>query len=262
MPTDTPTILSLDFDGVLCDGLLEYFQTSWRTYCQIWQPDNQTPPPHLELSFCRLRPVIESGWEMPVLLRALILGVSDTNILQNWSAVVQELSESEHLQSAELGKRVDTVRDEWIATDLEGWLKLHRFYPGVIERVQKTLETSTQLFIVTTKEGRFVQQLLQQQGVQLSQDRIIGKEIKRPKPQTLRQLLEESARESITLWFVEDRLQTLLSVEQQTDLKDVRLYLADWGYNTQAHREFATNHSRIQLLSLSQFSRDFADWSV
>jgi 3-deoxy-D-manno-octulosonate 8-phosphate phosphatase KdsC-like HAD superfamily phosphatase len=27
-----PQTLALDFDGVLCDGLLEYFETAWRAY--------------------------------------------------------------------------------------------------------------------------------------------------------------------------------------------------------------------------------------
>ncbi|MHC5726941.1 MAG: HAD family hydrolase, partial [Nostoc sp.] len=36
MTASSPTILALDFDGVICDGLIEYFEVSWRTYCQIW----------------------------------------------------------------------------------------------------------------------------------------------------------------------------------------------------------------------------------
>lgn len=277
MPVLAPTILALDFDGVLCDGLLEYFQTSWRTYCQIWQPDSQTPPDDLAPRFYRLRPVVEVGWEMPVLLRALVLGVSEEKILQDWSAVVRELVASERLDAAEIGKKVDAVRDEWIETDLDGWLALHRFYPGVIERLHQIisaietapLESPTQLFIVTTKEGRFVKQLLQQQGIQLSEESIIGKEIKRPKYQTLRQLIEAknaiasspaSPGNEVTLWFVEDRLQTLQLVQQQADLDNVRLYLADWGYNTETHREFARHDSRIRLLSLSVFVQDFSVW--
>ncbi|NET61482.1 MAG: HAD family hydrolase, partial [Symploca sp. SIO2E6] len=66
-------IIALDFDGVLCDGLLEYFQASWYTYCQVWNPDSQKPPEDLAQKFYPLRPVIETGWEMPVLVRALIL---------------------------------------------------------------------------------------------------------------------------------------------------------------------------------------------
>jgi len=64
----------------------------------------------------------------------------------------------------------------------------------------------------------------------------------------------------VTLWFVEDRLKTLQLVQQQADLNDVRLYLADWGYNTIAHQEAARNDPRIQLLSLSQFVQDFSVW--
>ncbi|HEY9636428.1 MAG TPA: HAD family hydrolase [Coleofasciculaceae cyanobacterium] len=268
MPADAPTILALDFDGVLCDGLLEYFQTAWRTYCQLWKPDSQTPPDNLAPSFYRLRPVVEIGWEMPVLLRALLLEVSEEKILQDWSTIALEIVESEKLDVADIAKKVDTVRDEWITTDLDSWLGLHRFYPGVIERLHEILsavptapgKTPTQVFIVTTKEGRFVKQLLQQQGIQLPEERIIGKETKRPKYQTLRQLIEACTGEGVTLWFVEDRLKTLQLVQQQADLHNVSLFLADWGYNTTAQQELARNDPRIQLLSLSQFVEDFWVW--
>jgi hypothetical protein len=43
-------------------------------------------------------------------------------------------------------------------------------------------------------------------------------------------------------------------------LQALRLYLADWGYNTQPERDLAQQSSRIQLLSLSEFARDFANW--
>ena len=257
----TPKILALDFDGVLCDGLLEYFETSWHTYCQIWNPDSQKPPEDLAPKFYRLRPVIEIGWEMPVLVRALVLGVPEEKIVQNWSAVAKEIVESEQLDAVDTGKRLDSIRDKWITTDLDNWLSLHRFYPGVIERVHRTLsENSTELFIVTTKEGRFVKQLLQQQSIHLPEERIIGKECKRPKYQTLRQIKENYSEESASLWFVEDRLKTLQSVQQQPDLQEVKLYLADWGYNTVTHHEFVRNDATIQLLSLSTFSQDFSLW--
>lgn len=264
MAADAPTIVALDFDGVLCDGLLEYFQTSWRTYDQIWVSDTETQPASLESSFYRLRPVVETGWEMPVLLRALVLGVSEEKILQDWPVVAQDIVASEKLDAAEIGKTLDTVRDEWIKTDLDGWLGLHRFYSGVIERVHQMLSPREhlplQLFIVTTKEGRFVKQLLQQQGIQLSEEKIIGKESKRPKHQTLRQLIKASADDAATLWFVEDRLKTLQLVQQQADLSNVKLFFADWGYNTKAQQEATLQEPAIKLLSLSQFVQDFSAW--
>jgi phosphoglycolate phosphatase-like HAD superfamily hydrolase len=260
MPADAPTTLALDFDGVLCDGLLEYFQTSWRTYCQIWSPKSETPPDNLAESFYRLRPVIETGWEMPILIRALILGIPAAEILQDWSEVCQQIVAAEKLDGAEMGEKLDRVRDEWIAKDWESWLSLHHFYPGVAERLRALVETPLQLLVVTTKEGRFANKLLQQQGIRLAEERIIGKEIKRPKHQTLRQLLEESQGETSRLWFVEDRLKTLQSVQQQADLQGVRLYLADWGYNTARDRDSVRHNPDIRLLSLLQFTQDFLAW--
>lgn len=261
MTASYPTILALDFDGVICDGLIEYFQTAWHTYCQIWSLPSSTPPDEIAPSFYRLRPVIETGWEMPVLIRALVLKIPEEQILQEWGAIAQQLLEQSNLVAADIAKKLDKVRDEWIITDLVGWLSLHRFYPGVAERLQLIVNSSVQLIIITTKEGRFVSQLLQQHDIQLSQQWIFGKETKRPKHQILRELIGQTAKTPISIWFVEDRLKTLQLVQQQTDLDNVNLYLADWGYNTAVERELAHENSRIKLLSLSQFAQDFSAWT-
>jgi phosphoglycolate phosphatase-like HAD superfamily hydrolase len=260
MSANIPTILALDFDGVLCDGLIEYFQTSKRTYQKIWQSDNPIKINSLAANFYRLRPVIETGWEMPILLRALALGIEEKHILQDWSIIAHQIVESEHLDSKEISKQLDKVRDEWIQADLESWLELHRFYPGVIERLQQILDSPTQVNIVTTKEERFVRKLLRQQGIELPTKSIFGKDIKRPKYETLRLLIEGNSIETNNLWFVEDRLEALQLVQQQPDLQKIRLYLASWGYNTQQTRDFVVNDSQIQLLSLEQFNQDFLAW--
>jgi len=266
-----PTILALDFDGVICDGLIEYFQTTWRAYVQIWHPTNKTVPDHLASPFYRLRPVIETGWEMPVLLHALIQGVPEAEILAQWSALVQRYQAEYQLDAKQVAQQVDGVRDAWIAEDLEYWLAQHRFYPGVIDRLKGIIEASqtqsspvgTYPVIVTTKEGRFARQLLQQQGVELADSQIIGKEIRQPKYKTLRQLIQRFSDRTdgpVTLWFIEDRLKTLQLVQQQPDLASVRLFLADWGYNTAAAKETANRDAHIRLLSLDQFAQDFSAW--
>jgi phosphoglycolate phosphatase-like HAD superfamily hydrolase len=260
MNQHSPTILALDFDGVVCDGLIEYFQTAWGTYCQIWSPASQTPESDLAPTFYRLRPVIETGWEMPVLIRALALGISEARIWTDWNAIAQTILTTENLQAADIGVKLDGLRDEWIATDLNGWLSLHRFYPGVVEKLKSLLYSAIQPYIITTKEGRFVEQLLGQQEIEMPSSFIYGKECQRPKHQILRELIAASKGEAIRIWFVEDRLKTLQSVAKQSDLDEVRLYLADWGYNTPVQHDSIRNHPRIGLLSLSQFAGDFSDW--
>ncbi|WP_017655827.1 HAD family hydrolase [Fortiea contorta] len=260
MTASNPTILALDFDGVICDGLIEYFEVAWRTYSQIWTPANDTPSNDLASRFYRLRPVIETGWEMPVLIKALVDGIPDEKILQQWVTITPQILLDYQIQAREIGAKLDNIRDEWIATDLDNWLSLHKFYPGVVEKIQATLTSNIQMYIVTTKEGRFVQQLLQQSGVDLPPGVIFGKEEKRPKYEILRQLKEKAEFQPVSLWFVEDRLKTLQLVQQQPDLADVQLFLADWGYNTQAERKLAEDDQGIQLISLSQFAQEFSAW--
>ncbi|MBD2460440.1 HAD family hydrolase [Oscillatoria sp. FACHB-1407] len=253
-----PSLLALDFDGVICDGLIEYFQTAWQAYCRIWQPANPTPPEGLAEQFYRLRPVVETGWEMPVVLRSLLLGVSEAEILENWGAIAQAQIAADHLTPAQLSAAVDGYRDEWIAADLENWLSQHRFYPGMGDRLRNFLTSAVQVVIITTKEGRFVRQLLQLEQIDLPESHIFGKEQKQPKAETLRHLLQ--AEPNAHIWFIEDRLKTLQSIKPQPDLTPVQLFLADWGYNTRGDREVASQDDRIKLLSLEQFSQDFTHW--
>lgn len=255
-----PTILALDFDGVICDGLIEYFATTKKTYEQIWSHDQDTMTDDFASSFYRLRPVIETGWEMPILLRALALELNEDNILNQWSEIAQNIVKTEQLETKKIANKLDTVRDNWISSDLDSWLSLHRFFPGVIERLAQIMNSPIQLFIVTTKEGRFVSKLLQQQGIELPRNSIIGKESKRPKYETIRLLRDSASETNPIIWFVEDRLKTLRLVQQQPDLQTVQLFLADWGYNTQKERRAIDSNQNIKLLSLEQFPQDFSTW--
>ncbi len=67
-----PAILALDFDGVLCDGMREYFESAWHAYRRLRPAVPPEPPPGLFERFARLRPLVETGWEMPVLMHALL----------------------------------------------------------------------------------------------------------------------------------------------------------------------------------------------
>ena len=254
-----PRLLALDFDGVLCDGLREYFQTSWQAYGQIWPRQEEIDPTVLERRFGPLRAVIETGWEMPVLLRAIATGATDAEVLADWPGVRQRLVAAEALDPKVLARVLDGVRDTWIADDLDSWLALHRFYPGTVARLQALLAaTDVRPYIVTTKEGRFVRQLLAREGLEFASDRIIGKEIRQPKPQTLQQILAAAKLEPTQLWFVEDRLKTLQATAQTPALNGIGLFLADWGYNTARDRAAAV--APIRLLDLSTFNRDFFAW--
>ena len=248
-----PTLLTLDFDGVICDGLIEYFATTKKTYHKIWQEDSETITDNLAQAFYQLRPVIETGWEMPVLLRSLVLGITPETILSQWHVIREQIIKQENLDKKVLSHTLDNIRDNWINNNLDDWLSLHRFYPGILAKLQEIINSNCHFYIITTKEGRFVKQLLEKQGIDLPANKIIGKEYKRPKYETLRLLRDTISQSDISIWFTEDRLKTLELVKQQPDLSQVKLFLADWGYNTELERKKAQQDPNITLISLQQF---------
>ena len=257
---DSPQLIAFDFDGVICDGLIEYCQTAWRAYSQCFVPPGgeptaealpPEPPPGLAEAFYRLRPIVETGWEMPVVIQALIQGLSQAEITQGWPGLAKTLVAEAGLEPMAVAKTVDRVRDSWIQQDLTGWLALHRFYPGVLDCLNATAAQAIPTYIISTKEGRFIHQLLAQQGIDFPTDRIFGKEVKRPKSDTLSQLIQQHQPQG-AVWFLEDRLKTLQAVAQVPELEAVHLFLADWGYNTPADHQTADECDRIQRLSLDQ----------
>lgn len=254
----SPQLLALDFDGVICDGLIEYFQTAWRAYCLLFKPKTTEPPEGLAEKFYPLRPVIETGWEMPVLVRSLISGDRPEQIVAEWPQMALPYLEQAGLEKSQSVAALDGVRDSWIERDLQSWLDLHRFYPGTINKLNELLAGDLPLYIISTKEGRFIKALLTQNGVDFPTERIIGKEVKRPKYETIRLLKEQHSVSKV--WFVEDRLPALNGVKQQKDLAEVALFLADWGYNLAPDRETARQDPRIHLLSLEQIVQPFDNW--
>lgn len=254
-----PNILALDFDGVVCNGLREYFQTSLRTYQQIWPSDSASLEGYAE-RFYQVRPVIETGWEMPLLIRAMVKEKTDQEILQHWPQICADLMQQDQLEKEELIDGLDGVRDHWIRTNLDEWLGLHQFYQGVIPKLKSVLNSHVKLYIITTKEGRFVRQLLHNQGIKMPESAIYGKEVKQPKSKTLQLILQNQNQYPQDIWFVEDLLKTLEKVDQEESLRGIHLYLAGWGYNTSKIRASLNKQSRIELLSLAQFTADFSQW--
>jgi phosphoglycolate phosphatase-like HAD superfamily hydrolase len=194
-----------------------------------------------------------------VVIRARLQGITEADILQNWVAIAQQIVLDENLTPAQLVAQVDGVRDQWIVSDLSSWLGEHRFYPGVCDRLNAVLQTGIHVVIISTKEGRFIRQLLEQQEINLTELQIYGKEVKRPKGDILLELRQILGNHQV-FWFVEDRLKTLQNIQKRPELADVQLFLADWGYNTERERDTANRDPLIHLISLDQFAGDFSTW--
>jgi len=124
-----PDILALDFDGVLCDGMREYFEASRRTYALTW-PDGPAPDEETFPAFRTLRPVILSGWEMPLLLRAIVERRQIHQVKQQARAlqVAQELM----AEPGAFGRALDQSGD---VGDHEAAIVVHAYHAQI--RVQR-----------------------------------------------------------------------------------------------------------------------------
>jgi len=254
-------ILALDFDGVICDTAHETLKSTWQVYGEIWGASGDGPPPEAATAFHRLRPLLEIGWEAPILLRAILEDVPEAALFQEFQTTWRpRIIEAYHLSVADLAARFDAARERWIQRDLPSWLAAQRFYPGIADRLQALVRSDVQIFVLTTKEGRFAHLLLERNGVPLPAGHVWGKERAHPKADLLRILRQEQSVDYGDIWLVEDRLPTLRAMQYQDDLGAVGLFLAAWGYNTPGEREQAGRDRRITPLTLERFCGGFSAW--
>jgi hypothetical protein len=259
-----PNFLALDVDGVLCDGMQASCEASRRSDMSDW-PDETVLGENLFPVFRTLRPVIMTGWEMPLRLRAIVQGRPPSAILQHWGAVCEDLVNAGRLHGDALvslrQRMLDDVRREWLAADRHDWLERHTPY-GALEEVRHPVAEPERAVLVTTKAGAFARQLLDHGGVRLAD--IQGKEAGIHTCENLRALIADSTAAQgwrPRLWFVEDRLDTLQHVTTHADLADVALFRAAWGDNTAEMRASVRSDGRIRLLELDPFRGGLTTWA-
>lgn len=249
-------VYCFDFDGVICDSAPETAVSAWLGCRELWpMPGDPAPEPPAALRerFCRLRPVLHTGFEAIPLMRLIEQGqAGDDTLLADFPALRDGLIAREALDTTTLQERFGAIRDRLIATDPAAWLGWNRFYAGM-GQVLKAAVDAGPTFIITTKQERFAALLLREHGVALPPRHLFGLESGHSKPEVLADLMARPAHQGATVHFIEDRLETLQTVIARPALDPVRLYLADWGYNTPAQREQAAHQPRIRVVSKAAF---------
>lgn len=240
------SVLALDFDGVLCDSARETGITGWKAAGTLWEDMAEPLPPRPLLDrYCRARPVIETGFEAIAMMRLLKDGQDPDDLLESFPRRLPDAVARSGTNAADLKRLYAAVRDRWIQEDAREWLSLSPLYAGAAETLN-ALPPATDCYVVTTKQERFVAQLLEHNGVRFPPEHIFGLDRGMNKELVLHGLMEQHPGQQIH--FVEDRLATLKRFLARPDLTALRLHLACWGYNTDAERREA-EHLSIHLLT-------------
>jgi len=235
-------LYALDFDGVICDSAVETAITGWKAAKAIWSDMPEAVPPAMIDKFRLARPIIETGYEAILAMRLLYLGETTEAIFSGYAGKIQNLLKQAQITPEDLKKLFGETRDAWIESDLADWIKMNPLFPGVAAKLQQ-LGQHTPWLIITTKQERFVKQILKANAIELADERIFGLDRNISKPEVLIQCLQTHPNQ--TIYFVEDRLPTLINVQKNQQLTSVKLIFALWGYNTAEDKAIAAQHGFI-----------------
>jgi len=237
-------IYALDFDGVICDSALETGISAWKAASQIWDDFTLLPTDEQSVKFRQIRPVMGTGYEAILIVRLLNDGDTVEDIMTNYHAKVKKIMDEYALTIDHLKKIFGETRDQWIKEDLDNWVEKNPLFPGIKEKLQALSELGI-WYIVTTKQERFVKQILKANLIELAEERVFGLDRNMTKEEVLIGLLAKHPEQQI--YFVEDMLPALLKVKNNNQLQSVKLFLALWGFNTAQQKIEAKKHS-IELI--------------
>lgn len=243
-------IYALDFDGVICDSADETGIAGWKAALNFWADMHASLPAADMLDqFRQIRPAIETGYEAVLVMRLLFEGNGVEHILQHFSSAIQQIAAKYQLDIEQLKQVFGDTRDHWINHSAEEWRSMNPLFPGVTEKLRRLSGRGT-WYVVTTKQERFVAEILNYHQIQIPSQHIYGLDRKMSKAETLLKLQHRHPGQPIV--FVEDRLAALLSVMTDRRLSGIKLFLADWGYNTDEDRRKSRQHP-ISLIALDEF---------
>ncbi len=241
-------LYALDFDGVICDSAIETGLTGWKAACIVW-PDMPTDMPDgIMDKFRHIRPAMETGYEAILIMRFLFEGGDADLLLNNFGSQIAHLIRRDEIDIDRLKNRFGSTRDEWIKEDLDDWIAKNPLFDGIQSKLQQLDPATT--YIITTKQERFVSQIFESNDIDFPAEHIFGLDRKLSKQQVLKDLLIKYPEQDIL--FVEDRLPTLHNVIKDENLQQVRLFFANWGYNTQADKTVAKEIGRLNSINLDE----------
>ncbi|KAL3791192.1 hypothetical protein ACHAWO_013623 [Cyclotella atomus] len=245
--------------------------SAWRT-CHVLNAikgdttlSTDSPPQWLFDKMREIRPAIEVGWQIPVLLSVFLEqqyaatpdapAMTVPEILASYEALVDKWLQEHNLTDKDMIQTFGKVRDDWISNDLASWLDINVFYDGISKGIS---ECTGETILVTTKQQRFATALVRHAGISetsMPDDSIYGLGMYRSKADVIVDRMARRNTDPGNTHFFEDRWPTIAKCLKDERLNSVKFYLCSWGYCTEQEVELATNEPRVEVLSLEDFAK-------
>jgi len=253
-------LLVLDFDGVIVDGMTEYWLSARQAFIDLISKNaakvnfSSTEVPE---DFKRIRPWVHHGWEMVLLAaecsnrRSRLSTKGIEAFSRNYSKECALALRKWKWTPNQLQEALNQARRNAISKNQKKWFNTHKPFATVVQRLQILDKEKIEFAVLTTKSLEFTQKLLN--NFNLQPKFIFGHESGN-KPEILTQLL----REYTIKGFIEDRRSTLEKIREDQKLQSIPCYLASWGYlKPQDLKELPFG---IQLLDLKTLNTPIANW--
>ena len=239
-----------DFDGVIVDGMDEYWHSSLLAFEKHLNSPNlidQNFYKQVSNTFIEMRPWVKYGWEMLIIVHQIIKKKDPLNnqnkcaFLKRYHQNCQKVLLENSWVSEELQKGLDAARKYQIDNDFDSWIKLHRPFYEVLDFIERLKKDNIKTVIITTKGRVFASKILKK--LNIFPELIFGYE-----SGTKVQITSKLTSEFEVIGFIEDRRNTLIDIKQNPITNKIPCYLADWGYLKNTDRLNLPNE--IKLLKL------------
>ncbi len=250
-------IVVFDFDGVIVDGLVEYWNSAREACLQLVGDEKYEEQLPLKApdTFRKIRPWVKDGWEMVLLAAELLRDDSPIKHPKKFSDEYQNNCHKAlkfwNWHPKQLQIALDDVRKKAIHKNKAKWLASHYPFSGVVERIKKLNTEHIEWAVLTTKSTEFTAQLLNH--FNLSPTLLYGYE-GGSKPDVLLKI----SKNYLIKGFIEDRRSTLETVLDTPSINWIPCYLANWGYLK--NNDAQALPTGIQLLKQEDFMYPVADW--
>ena len=236
-------VFVFDFDGVICNSIIECMHVSYKAYCRIDLKASETIPQGIQQDFLEYRYLIGPAKNFYFLWKAIIQAEKYSKRIDE---LYFELKSSKSGLENEFEKLFYSIRNEMKKNDYKQWILLNPIYEEMRQAFDNTIDVKN-IFIVTAKDSDSVVDILHSNNILVNRTNIYGREISLNKVELFKQIIRDQKVKPENIYYLEDKLSIL------TDLKEtgITCFLATWGYNSPG-AVYKAEQNGINTISLNE----------